>query len=1549
MVCNKMSHKHFKRFVLFFVFALLFCDMGISEASYAPGVDSINSVTGPFTFTGSGQSCVGTTCTFNGGGGGGSPGGITPQLQYNNAGALGGLTTDTLASFAAHNTISNGLAYDPRDAAYGAICAGYNTFLGDGTTTSYTYTIPFTGSSSTDNSSFMVWYEPTNGLGSATILSTSQFSVTGVNSGAGGTITLNSAVPAGQVLLIAHDDSAGLSAASAASASSGGYVRVPDGCTIYGSQANGTVLAEGAQLIGQSFTPNYGYQGQGTKPIMRVIAPSGSPPRYGINISGKSQQFFEGFEITTNVPGYNSLGFLAVPVLIGANTSAGAGGGQSPGIVAQYMTFNSGSVGFGAPIGGSSAYIFAVLRFNNFTANNAGVYGPLSDMQAIGNNFSSNGAFGAFGSAGGMVIGPQEGAPGPAGASRIDYNRFEWGSEGIVVKSGGLINMEGNQFDENSYCGLDLSTQWSAVNITGGWFRGNGLSGSTSVVAGRDAHICFNSTTSSSGLHVSNVNFYTNYGLGDTAPLGSPNATTPPYVLDFNTAGANNEDVEISGGDMQFVAGVNGASVSDIAIFRNGRPNNFKLDTVGPAKQGGLINGAMTSQVRGLAPTTASTYTAYGDEATYYVYYTANTLYPYLTNADLGGGLTNYTVPFGYDCDVVDQKIFPNSNPSNSGNPLVSWLPSIADPTYGAGYYAAHAAVTQQCRVAGLTWMTIPQSYKVLGQSSGCAQTGTWTNDTRYGGSIGVTSSTNGSSLACSITTTGSPIYAWFQLSENDGGAFTYSVDGGPTTSVATNGGNAFSYPVGTHHTVGAVRLPVFSGSHTVTFNVTSATGSGNNVYIEGIGTPPNKSYLGGTPTVYYGGQLPWYNNTGYTAAIAAFNTAEMTDAQQLAADGLAVSFVNVQNYVDPVADMTNANPSVPNATGQTHLKEAFEGAMQFVPNPKLDSVDPRNFGAACNANYFINTYQSVDNHVTTTAGSNVISVANYTFKAGTATQTGGGDVGKRISIFNGTDVGPSTYIASVDTGANTATLDPSWAATVSSTGAFAVMSGYPTNPADPSTAADDTNYIIAAANAAVASGKKVALPTNCAVHSMTLPNGTLLEGSMGGVDYSSATPNVIPTTTLYVSANGFGEDPHTGINIAGSKNVRLKDFQVMCPTFPYLSYPGMTLAGIGGESATSLAPESPVLDHISHFLCPVEFGVPFAMNVPVAFTASISGNTMTVSAITSTNLITKYGLVSPTTADWLATGRKVTGTGVPANTLITQSPPGGGVGTYTLSTSSTVSSEAMTSPAISVYLSGASRFNQFSNGGIDFNGDFSDFVDVGSVFTGGFTKCMYIGPSTGGSTGNSANRFSLERFEECGEGAVVLEDTYNDQFNGVQWQFNSGYAVQTVGTVGSIQVTGGMMEGNGTSSTQAPNSSHINFSGAGSGFSVVGVNFDWPNYASGGNTKYIFSTSSGSSYDYVSLEGGWAKNGGNLGVTNWAGNTPAHYKQSAPGLPIIDTTQTTISIGTTGNIGIGATASANSVLSVVGLGTTAPVGTSATGYLCIDSSNNVYRKASCP
>ena len=306
--------------------------------------------TGLVTTTSGGNTYLNSTAS---GGGGGTPGGTSPQLQYNTGVAFGGLQTDTLAAYAAHDTVMNGIAYDPRN--YGAICAGYNIFVSDGHTQTYNYTIPFTGSNSTDNSNFFVFTEATSGFDTATILATTDFSVTGVNSGSG-TITLNpGVVPAtGMLIVVVHDDSAGFVSASTAAVASGGYVSVPDNCTIYGSQANGTQLAEGAQLIGQSFTPNYAFQGTGTKPILNVISPSGFPPEEGFNIAGKSQQFFEGFEITSHVPGYNSLGFLKVPVLIGANTSEGAGGGELPGITAQYMTFNYGIVGFGSPIGGSS-------------------------------------------------------------------------------------------------------------------------------------------------------------------------------------------------------------------------------------------------------------------------------------------------------------------------------------------------------------------------------------------------------------------------------------------------------------------------------------------------------------------------------------------------------------------------------------------------------------------------------------------------------------------------------------------------------------------------------------------------------------------------------------------------------------------------------------------------------------------------------------------------------------------------------------------------------------------------------------------------------------------------------------------------------------------------------------------------------------------------------------------------------------------------------------------------------------------------------------------
>lgn len=1515
-----------------------------------------------------------------------NPAGIANDIQIKkDATNFSALTADTDAAYKAHTTVSAGTAFDPRDPTYGAVCGGVTLATGNGSTTVFNSTIKFRGSSSTDTSQMMVWYEPTNGFGTATFPS---FTVTGVNSGNGVVVTFASPPPAGNSIIIAHDDSAGFVAASTAAVAKGGYVVVPDGCSIYGSQANGTQLAEGAELIGQGFSQNYGYQGQGIKPILHVLAPGGSVPNYGFNISGKNQQFFEGFTITSNIPGNDSLGFLQVPVLIGSNTSAGAGGGQSPGIVAQYMTFNSGKVGFGAPIGGSSGYIFSVVRFSNFTANNAGMFGPFSDLQLVGSNFSSNGAFGTYGSAGGAVIGPTQAAAGAAGASRFLSNRFEFNSEGLVIKQGYLISMVDNQFDSNGWCGLAFNNNWGQINVTGGWFRANGRSNgsgsgtSGNTTPGKDAHVCITgSGTGNGGLSFDNVNFLNGYARGYTNPIGTSNANTPAYVLDMTAAGADNDNISFTGGSAYSSPVASAGYVQDFSIFRNNQPANYKVNTDGQSTIGGLIEGAFTALIKGIASSVWNSYYAYGDDVTYDSFAVASEEYPYLINSDLHGGLTNEVVPQGFDCDVVDQKIFPTSNPGLVGNPLVSWLPAVADPTYGApgsgAPNAAHLAITNSCHLAGLTWMTIPISNKILGQATGCVKTGTWSNSSQYGGAYGTVSNTNGDTVACTISSNGGPVYFWYGLKENDGGTFTYSIDGGTATTLPTNGGNAFSFPVATHTSVAGVRLPVLTqGSHTVTFTVTSSTNVANTVTVYGLGTPPGKAYLGGNPQVFFGGQI-YELNDALALSTSTYNLAHRSLASQLKADGLGVNFADVRKYINSTTDMTGGvDAETPNAAGKQKLAQAFEGVMQFIPNSKNAPIDPRDYGAACNAQQFANTFSSPNNAVNTTSGSDWITINNYTFKDGVATQTGGGDVGKVISIFanSSNTVGHTTYIKAVDTALNRAQIGV--LAESTQTNAFAVMGGYPTNSADPSTAVDDTIYIQNASAAAVAAGVPLSAPNNCLIHNLSLASHTQLQGATGGLLYGDLAPSHMPPSTWYIASNGLGSDPHFGINLVTSKYVTIRDMRIQCTNFPYLGYAGQTLAGIGAETDMALDPGSVMIENVSFSLCPVNFGVPYGMNQPVTFTASQSGTTMTVTSIDSTQFSTYYGLqsggVPVTVDDWLANGRKIqqasftasqsgntmtvtavasgtiavgqaiqaggtvgatitalgTGTGGTgtytlsnsatvgstnawrSGTSIVSSPTAGRTGDYTVANSITLASQSLTSPANGVFLTGRLENNQFYNGGINVNGDFSDLDARGNIHTGGFLKCMWLGPSTS-SPGNAANRFALERYEVCNNGAIVIDGASGKtgalQFTGEHFQINSGYAVETRGTVNDVIFTGGTFQGNASSTANAPIRAQVALGGNTTNFSVDGA--EWLKDLGGGCgacSNYLIGTVTGFTGDYISITGGDGRSGYNVSPYNFAAATPTHFKMVIPGINSIDTTQSTLSMPTTGGVAIG-------------------------------------------
>lgn len=580
--------------------------------------------------------------------------------------------------------------------------------------------------------------------------------------------------------------------------------------------------------------------------------------------------------------------------------------------------------------------------------------------------------------------------------------------------------------------------------------------------------------------------------------------------------------------------------------------------------------------------------------------------------------------------------------------------------------------------------------------------------------------------------------------------------------------------------------------------------------------------------------------------------------------------------------------------------------------------VDPRFYGASCNSAYFGNK-NGLSNTITFSGNPITVSISGYTFNPAVAAPGVAGDVGKVFAAFGGSCGGvASTYIASVNTSNNTATLGA--AASSACTGAVAAeMGGYPTNQGNPATAVDDTNFIHNASFlSATFHGGKVKLPTNCMVGAfrtpLTLAANTALEGNNGGNSYGlneGFNHHSGSNTVMYVASDGLADDGITGINTNSFVNVALRNFTLQCGVFPFMGYPGIVLAGVGHTQATSINSEAILLDHMSFLDCPIAHGVPFGLNQEVDFTASITGTSMVVTNISTGPFPGGTTDFSPTAS--LAPGRPITGSGVTPGTTIVSAPTQGKVGTYIVSTSQTVTSEGMTSVASGGYTGGQSRFSSFVSNGFGMNGALSDWTSTGDVFTGNFSYHFYMGPPNGGA-GNAANRIIGGREEEGAIG-FVCDGCSNTQFTGHQWQFVPGGAIQFVNAWGDVQITGGMMEGNGSTGSTG----QIQLGGSGTGLSVVGTQMTKFNFSGGGTSGYIFNTLPGSSVDYISLESGDVRTGFNTAVFNWAaGNTPVHYKQDAMGIPKIDTTQSTLSIGTTGLIGLG-TATAKAPLDING------------------------------
>lgn len=266
-----------------------------------------------------------------------------------------------------------------------------------------------------------------------------------------------------------------------------------------------------------------------------------------------------------------------------------------------------------------------------------------------------------------------------------------------------------------------------------------------------------------------------------------------------------------------------------------------------------------------------------------------------------GQGLYGFSGDMAADMAVKQYFIL---NPQSDHNPAVAAGGGVNDNTvYGTN-------TNQQDTFTGTTLesmanATIPTAAKVF--ATQCATTGTWAayalSGTTYPGVR--TSSTNASTLTCTlITYSNGPIYIANLKSDNSGaGTASVTIDGGSVAGFTTQAlaNSSITTQNGLHQAPYLNRYvgPYTAGTHTIVITVTSATGALAVIpmWVGGpclSGTIPCANAVGTGPTYFAGGVPP--NSANTPTGTSQYDTLVKNAVALMAGDGLPVYFVDILN-----------------------------------------------------------------------------------------------------------------------------------------------------------------------------------------------------------------------------------------------------------------------------------------------------------------------------------------------------------------------------------------------------------------------------------------------------------------------------------------------------------------------------------------------------------------------------------------------------------------------------------------------------------------------------
>jgi lysophospholipase L1-like esterase len=338
-----------------------------------------------------------------------------------------------------------------------------------------------------------------------------------------------------------------------------------------------------------------------------------------------------------------------------------------------------------------------------------------------------------------------------------------------------------------------------------------------------------------------------------------------------------------------------------------------------------FISAAQVAALPNVVSTLDAQYRAYGDSIT-----SGSTLsgtqkpYPAFVAEDEKVTYANNAMPGDQACDVPTRQIFPNQDaPTLASHPVYTLLVGTNDATVkGAG---AYETVFRLCHQAAISWLAIPEEYKVLAGESEVTTTGAGTLDTSNHWNAWTTSEA-GASISFPITTSApGPVYAWPRIVDGNSGTFTYALDGVVAGSGSTGTSPRVNTNNGSSGSMGILRLPsVPAGKHVVTFVQTSEGANGLSIVGIGSGAPRSGDQF---PTVLVGtipSQRPGSRCDSSHGACQHYIDDIEADVNLLAADGLKVRLFDTRTFMFGTPLEMN-DPVHPNEYGHLELGHAVE------------------------------------------------------------------------------------------------------------------------------------------------------------------------------------------------------------------------------------------------------------------------------------------------------------------------------------------------------------------------------------------------------------------------------------------------------------------------------------------------------------------------------------------------------------------------------------------------------------------------------------------------